>query len=118
MDIDATGQKGEITARIFLENNGYIILDTNVNYPGVGELDIVAKDGNTLVFVEVRTRFDAAYGHPFETITAAKKRKIVMASRRYISQKKVYAESYRYDVVSVFRDTPELIKDAFYAYWH
>lgn len=117
MDKYAEGIKGEVLAKNYLEENGYVILDTNVNFPRVGELDIVAKDGNTLVFVEVRTRSDNLYGHPFETVTKAKIAKIVKASRRYLYEHKVLCTGYRYDVIAVFRGEIEHLKDAFLPYW-
>lgn len=117
MDKYAEGVKGEVSAKEFLINNGYVILDTNVNFPRVGELDIVAKDGEVLAFIEVRTRTDNAFGHPLETLTKAKISRIVKASRAYLSEHNINCSSYRYDVVSVFRGKTELIKDAFYAKW-
>lgn len=117
MDKYALGDSGEMLAQNFLTEKGYVILDANVRYPNVGEIDIVAKDGGTLVFVEVRARSDDRFGHPLETITPAKIKKVVAASRRYLLLNKVPASGYRFDVVSVLRDTPMLIKNAFYAHW-
>lgn len=117
MDKYAEGVKGEVSAKEFLVKNGFAILDTNVSFPGVGELDIVAKDGDVLAFIEVRTRSDNAFGHPLETLTKTKISKIVRASGAYLSEHKIKCSSYRYDVVSVFRGKTELLKDAFYAKW-
>ena len=118
MDKYALGDKGEVLAQNFLQEKGYVIIDVNVNYHNVGEIDIVAKDGPTLVFVEVRARSDKRFGHPLETITPAKIRRIVAASRRYLSEHKIYASGYRYDVVAIISDVPELYKNAFYSRWH
>lgn len=117
MDKYGEGIKGEEIAKDYLKKLGYKIIASNVNYPNIGELDIVAMDGKILVFVEVRTRSDNAYGHPFETFTKDKIKKVVAASRRYLAENKVICRGYRYDAVAVFRGTPELIKDAFYAKW-
>ena len=118
MDKYALGDSGEMVAQKYLTDNGYVILDTNVRYAGVGEIDIVAKDGGTLVFIEVRARSDKRFGHPLETITPSKIKKVVAASRRYLSLNKVPATGYRYDVVSVLYGEPQLIKNAFYARWN
>lgn len=117
MDKYAEGVKGEVIAKEYLENKGYEILDANVNFPNVGELDIVAKYGNTLVFVEVRTRSDNTFGHPFETFTKAKIARVVKASRRYLAENKIQCEKYRYDAIAVFRGNVEHIEDAFMAHW-
>lgn len=117
MDKYGVGVKGEVAAKEYLINLGYRILDCNVNFPRVGELDIVALDGRTLVFVEVRTREDNAFGHPFETFTKSKIAKVVKASRLYLTENEVKCENYRYDAIAVFRGNVEHIKDAFYAKW-
>ena len=118
MDKYALGDKGEVLAQNFLREKGYVIIDVNVNYPKVGEIDIVAKDGGTLVFIEVRARSDRRFGHPLETITPAKIKRVVAASRRYLSEHRIPATGYRYDVVAILSDIPELYKNAFYARWH
>ena len=117
MDKYATGLQGELAAQSYLESKGYKIIASNVNFPNVGELDIVAKDGQTLVFVEVRTRSDDLYGEPFSSITKGKIKRIVAASRRFLQQNKIYCEGYRYDVVGVFHGRIEHIENAFYAHW-
>lgn len=117
MDRDAEGIKGEELCKKYLEDKGYIIIGANVNFPKIGELDIVAMDGKTLVFIEVRTRSDNAFGHPFETFTKSKIRKVVLASRHYLMENKVRCDSYRYDAMSVFRGNIEHIEDAFFAKW-
>jgi putative endonuclease len=66
-----------------------------------GELDIVAQDWGTLVFVEVRSRSGEASGHPFETVTARKRAQIVRAARLYLSEAKWQASGFRFDVVGV-----------------
>ncbi len=117
MDKYGVGVKGEVVAKEYLQKLGYEILDCNVNFPKAGELDIVAMDGRTLVFVEVRTRQDNAFGHPFETFTKSKIAKVVKASRMYLSENDVKCDFYRYDAIAVFRDNVEHIKDAFFAKW-
>ncbi|NLL56866.1 MAG: YraN family protein [Clostridiales bacterium] len=116
MDKYGVGVSGEQMALEYLEAKNYQIISTNVFYP-VGELDIVAKDGQTLVFVEVRTRQDNLFGHPLETLTKVKQQKIIKASRRYIMEYKIKASSFRYDVIAILNNNIEHITNAFYAKW-
>lgn len=117
MDKYAEGVKGEVSAKEYLEKKGYRILASNVNFPGTGELDLVAMDGKTLVFIEVRTRSDNAFGHPLETFTKAKIGRVVRASRKYLTENKILCDGYRYDAVSVLGGEIEHIEDAFFARW-
>ncbi|MGN0768502.1 MAG: YraN family protein [Christensenellales bacterium] len=117
MDKYAVGITGESEAKDYLESIGYKIVDTNVNFPGVGELDIVATDGNVLVFVEVRTRSDNFFGNPLESLTQGKIKKIIAASKRYLAAHKSFYGGYRYDVIGILRGNVTHIKNAFYAYW-
>lgn len=78
---DDLGRRGEDLAATFLAGLGYTILDRNWRVRG-GELDIVAQDADTTVFVEVKTRAGVGYGHPFEAITSlklARLRRLAMA---------------------------------------
>ncbi len=109
------GIKGEIAAQKYLIDLGWKIVATNANFHLVGEIDIVAYDGQTLVFVEVRTRSDNRYGHPFETVTKAKQRKIVAASRRFIMENKPKCQFFRYDVIAVLHGKIEHLRNAFEA---
>ncbi len=118
MDKYDLGDTGEMIAQNFLIEKGYSIIDTNVSYTNFGEIDIIAKDGGVLCFIEVRSRSDARFGNPLETITPTKIKKIVAASRKYLSVNNIPASGYRYDVVSVMRGVPTLYKNAFYARWH
>lgn len=117
MDRYALGIVGEQMAAEYLKSKNYNILSKNVSYPNVGEIDIVALDGRTLVFVEVRTRADNMFGHPLETLTKAKQSKIVKASRRYIQDNKTMASAFRYDVIAILNENIEHITNAFYAKW-
>lgn len=118
MDKYAHGAIGEEEAKKYLLSLGYKIIDSNVNFPNVGELDIVAVDGNQLVFVEVRTRSDNVFGNPLESVTKAKIKKIISASRRYLMTHKNNYDGYRYDVIGILGDKITHIQDAFYAFWH
>ena len=98
------GDWGEEAAGIFLQNLGFQILDRKYRCTW-GEIDLVAKDGEDLVFVEVRTRRNASYGTPEESITAAKIRRLLAACQYYID-KHVESQTaantgWRIDLVSV-----------------
>lgn len=68
---DDLGARGERLAERALVGRGYVILERNWRCTE-GEIDLIARDGEELVFVEVKTRSSTAFGHPFEAITAAK----------------------------------------------
>ena len=98
------GDWGEDAAGKFLEKQGYQILDRKYRCRW-GEIDLVARDGDDLVFVEVRTRRGAAFGTPQESITRAKAGRLVAACQDYL-QKRVEGSSrgetgWRIDLVSV-----------------
>lgn len=117
MDRYGLGVQGEQLALEYLVSKNYKIVARNISYPNVGEIDIIAMDGQTMVFVEVRTRSDNSFGNPLETLTKAKLNKIVKASRRYILEYKPSVSCFRYDVIAVLRDTCQHIENAFYAKW-
>lgn len=110
------GEKAEKLAQAHLLKLGYQILDTNYQY-GHLELDIVARDGDELVIVEVKGRSGIRYEHPSEAVTNSKIKRIVEAAEGYIHDKDWEGET-RFDVVTVifFEQKHELehFKDAFY----
>ena len=97
----ARGDTAEVRACRHLEGLGCTIVERNFRTKG-GEIDIVAREGDVLVFVEVRSREDAGFGTPEESVTPAKRRRIVAAARRYLSN--VPPSSWRearFDVIAV-----------------
>lgn len=111
------GKLGEEQAVARLKKEGYRVLARNYRNT-FGEIDIIAEDGKTLCFVEVRTRTKDWHGHPFESISAIKQKKIIRAARGYLAQKDTEDVEARFDVVAVIPDaaggfTVELIKNAF-----
>lgn len=94
----ALGAAAERAAEAFLKGLGWEILERNWRSRG-GELDLVARDGEVVVFVEVRSRADASFGSPEETVAAAKRRKLVFTARAYLLEKGLDAET-RFDVVA------------------
>lgn len=97
------GATGEKLARDFLKKKGYKIRDTNFRCRE-GEVDIVARKKDCLVFVEVRTKTGTAFGSPEESITFAKKEKLIASALAYLSQHDDLPESWRIDFVAVELD--------------
>ena len=118
MDRDAEGILAEYQAGKYLEEKGYKIIARNLNYPQIGELDIVAKDGKYLVIVEVKYRSTGEFGYPIEAVTKSKIKKIIKATERFLL---TYKEDYlgvRFDVISIQDGVVEHIPSAFYGYWN
>ena len=83
-----------------LQELGYTILDTNYRCRW-GEVDIVAHDGDDIVFVEVRTRSSAQFGTPEESITGAKTQRLVATAQEYLQSKQLDSTNWRIDLVAV-----------------
>ncbi len=94
------GQLGEKLACDFLRKNGYQIIDQNYRTRG-GEIDIVAKDREMIVFVEVKTRVSTAFGYPEEAIDERKQHKLAMTAECYLSAHHLYDSDYRIDAVGI-----------------
>src|SRR6476646_9399155 len=95
-----TGRRAESLAAAHLESAGLRIVARNWRRPE-GELDIVADDGGTCVFVEVRSRTGEERGHPLEAITPQKRARVVRAARIYLDAEPTSADAFRFDVVAV-----------------
>jgi putative endonuclease len=98
-----TGRHAEELAAAFLEKAGLRVVARNWRRPEA-ELDIVADDGGTCVFVEVRSRTGEAQGHPLESITPHKQARVIRAARFYLTETATPALGYRFDVVAVTFD--------------
>ena len=98
-----TGNLGEKLAAGFLQKRGYRILQTNYRCPE-GEVDIVARQNDCLVFVEVRTKRSSAFGSPEESITPAKMEKLRRVAAHYRQAHGDIPASWRIDVVAVELD--------------
>ncbi len=109
------GQKGEELACRFLVNRGYKIISRNFK-TSHGEIDVIAKDNDTLVFIEVKTRESLEYGLPFESVNRMKRRKIANVAMMYLKKLRELPAC-RFDIVSIYhkKGNPvfELIRDAF-----
>ena len=110
------GKRGEDEAAKYLERRGYKVLTKNYRCR-LGEIDIVARDGDTIVFVEVKTRGGSDFGEGVESVDVRKQRRIIAVSEVYLSENDIHDMAVRYDVVSIGRKGDglivELIKDAF-----
>ena len=99
-DKRAVGARGERLARRLLWRQGYRILHTNYR-TCLGEIDIVATEGDTLVFVEVRTRTTTAMGTPEESVGQDKRKRLERLAAQYILEQRLRDPAYRLDMVSV-----------------
>jgi putative endonuclease len=109
------GRKGEELAAVLCSERGLLILEMNHRSLS-GEVDIIAKDGDVLVFIEVKTRTGDVYGAPFEAVTRKKRAKIRTVALSYMKRFRKEVPV-RFDVISVSmkagKPSLEYIKDAF-----
>ncbi|MHB8092544.1 MAG: YraN family protein [Syntrophales bacterium] len=110
------GKRGEELAAVYLAKVGYRIIERNYRCI-FGEIDIVAEEGGSIVFIEVKSRRSIAYGDPQLAVGARKQKKISMVALNYIEEKHQHSRNARFDVVAVkilpAGTTIELIKNAF-----
>jgi len=100
---DEIGRRGEDAAAAYLRGLGYRIVGRRERVLR-GDIDIVALDGRTVVFVEVRTRTDTGHGHPAETVGIRKQRRLATLVNAYIRRHDLEDQSVRIDVVAVTLD--------------
>ncbi len=113
------GKTAENRACAELERQGYAILARRYR-TRLGEIDIVARDGATVVFVEVKARRSRACGHPAEAVTPWKQRRIAMMATDYLTRQRLHEAACRFDVVAISGDGDgsqgiEVIRSAFWA---
>ncbi len=109
------GREGEALAANFLQQKGYEIVDRNWRY-GPKEIDIVARDGDTMVFVEVKTRSTLAFELPQEAVTKKKMKNLVEAADAYLIQRNIDLES-RFDIVAVLNGNPPKVIEHLEGAW-
>jgi putative endonuclease len=97
---DGVGAYGERVAAQRLVDDGMVLVDRNWRCD-LGEIDLVLRDGDVLVFCEVKTRTSAAYGHPLEAVTAAKGERLRQLAMRWVDDNEVRHDGIRIDVVGV-----------------
>ena len=112
MDKKSSGKAAENIAASFLEKKGYKILERNF-YSKFGEIDIIAKDKDTLVFVEVRSKSYSSFGNPEETVNIFKVKKILKTAQFYILKKNPDFKEIRFDIISFLHNNISHIKNAF-----
>ena len=113
----ALGKLGEDLACEELRRRGYAILDRRFR-TRCGELDIIARDGAVLVFVEVRARSGGSFGNPFDSVTWQKRHRLSRMAAAYLCQKRLPDTACRFDIVGVTGAgaggfTVEVMKNAF-----
>ena len=97
---DPTGAEGETLACRHLEAQGFTILDRNFRCRS-GEVDVIARHGETTVFVEVKGRAGRSHGEGFEGVSFGKRRRLVRAARLYAASRGLYDSPLRFDVISI-----------------
>ncbi|MFN0315562.1 MAG: YraN family protein [Burkholderiales bacterium] len=108
----SAGAGAEDEALAFLRHQGLQLLERNYRCR-FGEIDLIMKEGATLVFVEVRMRKNASFGGAAESITARKQKRIIAAARHYLSQSRVVPNC-RFDALLLCPNQPaDWIRDAF-----
>jgi putative endonuclease len=115
----ALGFKGEALAGRYLKKRGYKVIERNYHCPW-GEIDLIARDKDILVFVEIKARSSSEFGLPQEAVDRFKQKKLCQVARAFIAEHNLKEDiPARFDVVAIHL-TPsgpaiELIKDAFQA---
>ncbi len=104
------GKWGEGVASRFLQEKGYVLLATNYRCRW-GEVDIVAQEGEELVFVEVRTRRGVQYGTPEESVTAVKARRLVATAQEFLQEHDLGHASWRIDLIAIRLDGDWRVQD-------
>lgn len=102
------GRSAEIAAAAELGRRGYRIIGSNYRCAR-GEIDLVAEENGSLVFVEVRCKRSGEYGTPAESITAAKKQKLLVTAQYYLAEHDIKDRDCRFDVVEVISADGKLI---------
>jgi putative endonuclease len=109
------GREGEAEAAEFLKSSGYKILIRNYKNK-LGEIDIIAKDADTVCFIEVKSRAGEKFGLPEEAVNKFKQNQISKVALVFLKENKLFDQAARFDIVSIDRSrTPavKVIKNAF-----
>jgi len=120
MEKKELGKKGEETALRFLKKKGYRIIERNYVCK-MGEMDIIAREKDTLVFIEVKTRTSTMFGPPQLAVHSSKQRQLSKVALYYLKEKRLEDAKARFDVVAILLEQKgeeiELIRDAFDLCW-
>ena len=113
MEKHLLGRFGEVIASRYLRCHGYDVICAHYNCR-LGEIDIVAEDGDYLVFCEVKYRKSTGYGSPIEAVNTTKQNKIRQVARFYLFKNQIAQDKpVRFDVIGILGDDITYIKDAF-----
>ncbi|NME81762.1 YraN family protein [Clostridium sp. SM-530-WT-3G] len=112
------GNNSEKIAQKFLLKNGYNILDCNFRNRS-GEIDIICSKNDTIIIIEVKSRYSYQYGPPKESVNYSKQKSIINVTKFYLLYKNIYNMNIRFDVIEVYMNYKDdsyiinHIKDAF-----
>jgi len=111
------GLAGEEIAERYLSQHGYEIVERNFRSQQ-GEIDLIAREGDDLVFIEVKNYSVRSYGTPLSAVNKNKRRSIIHAARTFIYRKRIVGTNCRFDVITIYRQPDgsraiELYKNAF-----
>jgi putative endonuclease len=112
MDRRGAGKSGEDQARAFLERRGYRFLAANFR-TRLGELDLVMRQKDAVVFVEVKSRQSNDFARPYEAVTLYKQRRLAKAAVEFLKSQGLTKSACRFDVVSIGPDGIEHLENAF-----
>ena len=112
MNKRTAGTLGEAAACQALQKAGIAVLERNYRRP-TGEIDVVAREGKTIVFVEVKARSSMKYGRPAEAVNRAKQLRIVRTAMYYLSEHDLSDAPVRFDVVEILPDEVRHLRAAF-----
>ena len=111
-----TGRDGEQIAVAYLKKNGYDICETNFRCP-LGEIDIIAREKDEIVFIEVKTRRSSRLGYPEQAVGARKQTKLSQLALWYLQEKRLADVNARFDVIAITLQAEgneiKIIKNAF-----
>jgi len=114
----ALGRRGEDIAHRYLQKKGLQVVARNYKPGGDSEIDMVARQGDLIIFVEVKSRSSLEFGSPDRAIDQEKQKHIVRAARAYVNRAGIEWNQVRFDTISVvFTDPPSIVhqQDAFFA---
>ena len=112
MKYNIYGKQGEIIATNYLKNKKYKIIETNYTNK-IGEIDIIAKKEDEIVFIEVKARSSTKFGLPNEAVNITKQNKIHNVALYYLQTKQLIDEKYRFDVIEILGEDINHIKRCF-----
>jgi putative endonuclease len=112
VDTSERGRRAECRAVAHLRALGYAIVERNYRC-ALGEIDVVAREGGDLVFVEVRSRADAAHGDAALAVDGPKRRRVARVAEHYLGERTLAFSTCRFDVVAITGDEIVVFRDAF-----